>query len=324
MNCRRLVCFVTVFLGFTVFSYAQSLEEVIEARNNGTELMAAGELDSAIELFEKCIELASNVGEEAEEHKLVVESVLPALYLRKAKAILDARDYEGSISALSETITAAERFNNAEIKAQAEDAIAKAYYAVGASYYQAKDYDVAIKNLEQAVARDPNMTGAYFIMGVCFQSMQNTEKMEENYRLAMEKGAITGDTRNAQNAKNQLSKFFYNAGVSAQKVKKWDDSIIAFSKSLEIDDTNADAYYSLATSYNEKKSWDNVISNAEKALELRSGADQKSLDGIYYQLGTAYAGKKDNAKACECFKKVGDGPFYANAKYQIETALKCN
>jgi tetratricopeptide (TPR) repeat protein len=174
-----------------------------------------------------------------------------------------------------------------------------------------------------AIARDPDMAGAYFVLGVCYQNLQNEAKMDENYKLAIEKGTAIGDTKNAQSAKTQLTKYYNNAGATAQRAQKWDDAIAAFSKTVDVDPENSDAYYSLSSCYNSKKSWDNAISNGVKALELRSGGDAKALDGVYYQLGTAYAGKNDTAKACESFKKVANEPFLAGAKYQIETALKC-
>ena len=127
----------------------------------------------------------------------------------------------------------------------------------------------------------------------------------------------------AEPAKKALCKHYYNQGLEAMKQKKFDDALKSFTRIPEIDDASGDAYYQIASCHNYKKSWDNAIANAQKALKLKTDADAKDLDKVYYELGTAYAGKKDNGRACEFFKKVTSPPFLAGAKYQIETALKC-
>ena len=325
MKCIKLLSVAVVLFGCTVVGSAQTLQEVTEARNKGAELMAASDFDGAITELEKCVDLAKKVGEEADEHRLVAEGALPNLYLQKADKVTSTRDYPAALKALDDVVAAAEKYNNADVKAKAEKNIPQLYYAMGAADYSAKKYDDAVKNLDQAIARDPNMAGAYFIKGVCYQTLKDESKMAENYKLAIEKGTANGDASTTQKAKGQLSKYYYNAGIVARKAQKWDDAIAAFTKTVDADDTYADAYYAMASCYNSKKGWDNAIANGEKALQLKSaaGADTKALDPIYYELGTAHAGKNDNGKACEYFKKVVNEPFLKGAKYQIETALKC-
>jgi len=323
MKSIRLLTVVAVLLGITVISSAQTLQEVVEARNKGSELMAAKDLDGAIAELEKCVDLAKKVGEDAEEHQIVAESVLPNLFLQRANNINATRDFPATVEALEATIVAAEKYNNADIKEKAEKTLPQVFYAMGAADFQAQKFNEAIQNLDQAIARDPNMAGAYFIRGACYQSLKDEIKMEENYKLAMEKGTANNDVSTVQRAQTQLVRYYNNSGATAQKAQKWDDAIAAFKKTIEADIENSDAYYSLSTCYNSKKNWNDAISTGEKALELRSGGDAKALDGVYYQLGTAYAGKNDTAKACEYFKKVANEPFLAGAKYQIETALKC-
>jgi len=322
MKCIKLLSVVVILFGCTVIGSAQTLQEVTEARNKGAELMAANDFDGAITELEKCVDLAKKVGEEADEHRLVAEGALPNLYFQKASLI---KEHSAALKALEATVAAAEKYNNADVKAKAEKSIPQLYYAMGAADYSAKKYDEAVKNLDQAIARDPNMANAYFIKGVCYQTLKDESKMDENYKLAIEKGTANGDASTAQKAKAQLSKYYYNAGIVARKAQKWDDAIAAFNKTVDADGDFADAYYAMASCYNSKKGWDNAIASGEKALQIKSaaGADAKTLDPIYYELGTAHAGKSDNGKACEYFKKVVNEPFLKGAKYQIETALKC-
>jgi len=309
--------------GITVVSSAQTIQEVVESRNKGSELMAAGDLDGAIAELEKCVDLAKKVGEDAEEHQIVAESALPNLYMQKATKINATRDFPATLKALEVAVAAAEKYNNPGVKESAEKIIPQIYYAIGAADFQAKKFDEAIQNLDQVIARDPNMAMAYFIKGASYQSLKDEAKMEENFKLAIEKGTASNNAQAVQQSKTQLVNYFNAVGTTAQGAKRWDDAIAAFSKTTEIDNQNPTAYYSLAACYNEKKSWDNAIASLEKALEFRTEKDRWSLDGAYFQFGTAYAGKKDNDKACEYFKKIGAGNFQASAKYQIETVLKC-
>ena len=317
MKCIKMLSIAVALFGITMNSLAQTLQEVTEAYNKGAELMAAGNLDGAIAELEKCVELAKQVGEEAEDLQIVAESAVPGLYLQIATKLNQSRDFPATLEALKATVEAAEKYENADIKEKAKKTIPTVYYAMGIAAFQAQKFDEAIQNLEQVVARDSGNAGAYFVIGACYQSLKDEPKMDENYRLAIEKGTANGDAGNVQKAKSQLSRYYLNTGITAQRAKKWDDAIAAFSKTVEVDNTNADAYYSLLVCYVEKKSWDDALALEEKVLELKSG------DGAFYYLGSAYAGKKDNGKACEYFKKVGEGNFLAGAKYQIETALKC-
>ena len=324
MKCVKVLSIAVALFGITVMSSAQTLQDVADAYNKAGELLSKGDLDGVITEMEKCVELAKKVGtDEAEEIGIKAEVNLPTYYFQKAENLNKAKDYPATLKALEATVAAAEKYKNAGVKEKAEKTIPQIYYAMGVADFQAQKFNEAIKNLDQAIALDPGNVGAYFVRGVCFQQLKDEAKMEESYRLAIEKGTANGDATNAQKAKAQLVAYFNQAGSAAQGAKKWDDAIAAFSKTLEVDNQNSTAYYSLSVCYNEKKNWDNVISNLDKALEFRTDKDRWTLDGANFYLGTAYAGKKENDKACECFKKVGEGNFQASAKYQIETVLKC-
>ena len=320
MRCFKELSIAALLFGFTAFSSAQTMQEVTEAYNKGGELIAAKNMDGAIAELEKCVDLAKKVGAEAEEIQVLAEIALPGLYFEKAKSVLATRDYQATLQALETTIAAAEKYKSKEVKESAEKTVPQVYLQLGNTDYQAQKYEDAIKNFDQVIAREPNMARAYYVKGVCYQNLKDEAKMEESYKLAIEKGSATNDAQTVQGAKTALSRYFYNAGIAARRAQKWDDAIAAFTKTIEADESNFDAYFALTGSYNGKQSWDNAISTGEKALTIKDSG----LDGVYYELGTAFAGKKNNSKACEYFKKVGPGNFLQGAKYQIETALKCN
>jgi tetratricopeptide (TPR) repeat protein len=319
MRSIKLWGVAVVLLALMPVVSAQTLQESVEARNKGAELMGSGDIEGAIAELEKCVEISKQVGADADDNKLVAEKALPDLYLQKAVNILNTKDYEAALKAFDETIAVAEKYNNADVKEKAEKPVVNVYYAIGATAFQKNDLASAIENMDIVIARDPDYAKAYYIKGASYQKQKDEAKMSENYQLAIEKAEVDNDKTTLKNAKATLSKYYYNKGITSMQSKKYDDAIASFTKTTTADDTFADAYYRLASCYNAQKNWDLAINNGEKALEHKTG----DKDGIYFELGNAYKGKKDNAKACNAFKQVKAEPFVANAKYQIETVLKC-
>jgi tetratricopeptide (TPR) repeat protein len=299
---------------------AQTLQESIEARNRGAELMSNGDIEGAIAELEKCIEISKQAGTEADENRETAELAIPGLYLQKADKILDTKDYDAALKAFEEVIAVAEKYNNQDVKKKAEKPLPDIYYAIGATAFQKNDAATALKNLDLATARDADYAKAYYVKGAIYQKQQNEAQMSENYRLAVEKADLANDKKTAKSAKDALSRYFYNQGIKAMQEKRYDAAITAFGKTIEADETFSDAYYRTASCYNVKKSWDLAVTHAEQALQYKADGEK---DGIYFELGNAYLGKKDSAKACEAFKQVKSDPYVANAKYQIETVLKC-
>lgn len=301
---------------FAAVSSAQTLQESTEARNKGAELMSKGDIDGAIAELEKCVTISKSIGTEADENRTVAEAAIPGLYLQKADKVLDSKDYAAALKAFEATIASAEKYNNPDVLARAKKPLPLVYLAMGTAAYQANKPEDAVKSLDQAITLDPGMARAYYIKGAVYQKMANEAKMVESFKLAIEKGKAANDNATAKNAQTALRNFYYNNGIQALKVKKTDDAIAAFTEATAADNTYADAYYRLASCYNTKQQYDNAITNGEKALEL------KASDGVYYELGLAAYGKKDNGKACDYFKKITADQFLKAAKYYIDI-MKC-
>ena len=336
MKYIKLLSIVVALFGFTVIVSAQTMEDVVNARNNGANFMASGNLDEAIVEFEKCIELAIQVGEEAEMVQIEIEGALPNLYLQRVSKI-PRDDHSALLQALEATVAIAEKYNDTRAKENAERQIPQIYVAIGNKFRSEQKFEEAIANFEEAISINPNIAIAYFLKGVCYESMRDEPNMDESYKLAIEKGKESGDAQNARQAQERLRNYHRNAGArantEAQTMEnnkrpqrdvdaKFNDAIVSFTKALEVDDRDFDSYRGLITSYNGLKRWDDAIANGEKALEIKdSGAD-----AIWYGLGVAYVCKKDNAKACESFKKVttSEQRLFTAAKEYITNFLKCN
>ena len=69
-----------------------------------------------------------------------------------------------------------------------------------------------------------------------------------------------------------------------------------------------------------------VVSPALAGYFLRSGTGsiyEGQQAKYYYELGNAFVGKSDNEAACDAYKNAMFGAYAENAKYQVETVLKC-
>jgi tetratricopeptide (TPR) repeat protein len=72
-----------------------------------------------------------------------------------------------------------------------------------------------------------------------------------------------------------------------------------FKKAVELDPSNIDAHYSLATAYEDKEKYDLAIKEYEKVLELKP--DDKDT---MYSLGILYLIKNEKEKAFELVNKL--------------------
>ena len=314
----KFLSILVAFLGFTLCSFSQTLPDVVEARNRGTNFMGEGNIESAITEFERCIELAGLVGEDAVYIQFEIEQALPNLYFQLVSKV--PRDNHAAIlEALEKTVEVAERYNDNRTKENAERQMPQVIFALGAAAYQAQNYDEAVKFFDEVIARNPNHAGAYYIKGIIFENaLKDEDQMDENYRLALEKGREFGDARNAQLAQQRWRNYYYNTGVRAQGGQRWDEAIYSFTKSLEADDAHYESLLGLAISHNARRNWDQAIAFGERALQVKEDS------AVYWEIGRAYQGKNDNNKACESFRRVTDGPRLENARHEMQHVLRCN
>ena len=318
MKSIKLLSFVAVFFGFTFLSSAQTLQDVVDAYNSAREYQAVDNWDKVIAALERCIELSEQV-DDVEALRIQGEAiqVLPNSYLQKATKI-PKDDHPALLQALEEAVSVAQKYNDTRTMERAEREIPQVYAAMGNKFRLEQNFEEAITNFDEAILRNPNIAVAYFLKGVCYESMRDEPNMEENYRLAIEKGRAFGDAQNARQAQERLRNFYNTAGRRAFNERKWDDAIASFTQAIEVDDNFFEAYQFLIISYNGKSSWDNAIAYSAKALQI------KEEPRIFYELGVAYYGKKDNARACENFRKVKSGDQVVNARKYVTEILKCN
>ncbi len=93
-----------------------------------------------------------------------------------------------------------------------------------------------------------------------------------------------------------LSSVFYKRGLDYFNKGLFDQSILEFSKVIEIDPTNIDAVYHLAHAYYEDECYGIALKEIEKALEIN-----KSFSNAYFTRGLIYEKLKRYGEAIESY-----------------------
>lgn len=318
-NVKSLVLVMLFSISITGFS--QSMKEAVDAFNEGASLTKSNP-DGAIKAFEKCISISEKLGDEGNDTKEKAEQQLPLLYYTVALNSYKKKDFDAAIAGLNEAKVVSDKYGNKEISAKSEKIIPQFYYAKGSSEYKSKEYDAALASLDKAAELNPKYAKPYLVKATIYKAQNDTENMLMACDKAIEVGS-SGDKKTAESAKKLAKNTTYNNAVTAIGAKNWDVAETSLKKTTEYGNDTPDVHYQLGKVYVAQKKWDPAIASLNSAIQSDEG-DAAAKAKYYYELGNAFVGKGDNASACDSFKKAQHGEYAQNAKYQIETVLKCN
>ncbi len=140
----------------------------------------------------------------------------------------------------------------------------------GRSFYEKKNYDSAISDLEKAIELDPNDANMYYWRGFCFYEKEDFDNAISDFSKAIEL-----DPNDAN--------IYYWRGICFYDKEDFDNAISDFSKAIELNPSDPEHYYWRGRSFYEKKNYDSAISDLEKAIELDSNDSYSSdlLQSIY-------------------------------------------
>ena len=134
--------------------------------------------------------------------------------------------------------------------------------------------------------------------------------------------AKTEDDEAIGRIKKSVAVLYRNEANDAYKEKNYKTAIERANKSLEYDAESDNAYQLIGFSYIQQNQQKNAIEALEKCLALKESAT------IYNTLAGAYQKSGNNAKACQCYRKVVDPNMKAtaqqitNAQNQIKVVCK--
>lgn len=318
-NVKGLVLVMLFSISITGFS--QSMKEAVDAFNEGASLTKSNP-DGAITAFEKCINISEKLGDEGNDTKEKAEQQLPLLYYTVALNSYKKKDFETAIAGLNEAKTVADKYGNKEISTKSKKIIPQFYYAKGSSEYKSKEYETALASLDKAAELNPKYAKPYLVKASIYKAQNDTENLLAACDKAIEIGS-SSDKKTAESAMKLAKNTTFNNAVKAIGAKNWVEAETNLKKSIEYGNDTPDVHYQLGKVYVAQKEWDPAIASLNTAIQGDQG-DAVAKAKYYYELGNAFVGKGDNTSACDSFKKAQHGEYAQNAKYQIETVLKCN
>jgi tetratricopeptide (TPR) repeat protein len=119
----------------------------------------------------------------------------------------------------------------------------KALIKKGNEAYEKKEYDNAIKNYQQAAAKNPANATAQYNLGNALYKNNKTDEAVQAYD-----GALSNSTSNADKANA-----FYNKGVVLQNNKKLPECIDAYKNALKLNPQDEDARQNLQKALQQQK-----------------------------------------------------------------------
>ena len=323
INRVKIIVLVVGLYSITNLGFAQDLAQAREAYNKGVELVNQDQLESAMQSFQKVVEICDILeDEESVETKMAATDVIPGLQLRIASKYLSEKDFGKGIPALEKTIEYSNEYMDNATKEKAEGQLTKVYLAYGSSLMKSNKYEEADKYFDKVLDVDPKNAKVYLIKGVMCKQQEKSEGVKTNLMKSIEVASATNDRRTESSARDQGSKYFLKIALDAFNENNYNKCIENGNIALEFDPKQEDALFLLVQSYNKQSKWDEAINAGEKALVSSSDSEKKA--GVYFEMANAYKQKGEVTNACENFKNAMVGPYLENAKYQIEHILKCD
>ena len=320
-NIQKLAGLAVLLAGFVSGIYAQEKNDAIVIFNQGVELMKAND-PKAIETFEKCIALCDQIGDSAADVKAKAVSVVPDLYYKKAFNLLKTdKNIPAAIAASKVTLRMAEKYNDPNVIASAEQLLVQAYTNMASDYINAKDNMKAILEFDSVLMINPEHLPSIYNKALMYRGMSNTEKFTETIDLYIGKLKAAGDESKLEQPNKVARDYFRVAGGKANQANKLSEAVELLTKASQYGLDN-NLCYQFASVYNKQKKFDLAAEYAQKGLDMEKSTTPEDKAKYYYELGTAQAGKGDNATACETLKNAMYGPFLQAAKAQ-RTNMKC-
>ncbi|MFO7721887.1 MAG: hypothetical protein R6V49_01565 [Bacteroidales bacterium] len=313
---RMVVAAIIIML--TGNLYAQSIEQAAELFNEGRAFINEGNNKAAIDKLEASIRMCEEIGEEGDELRNQAISVVPNLYYNHSKSLFDANQIEESILMYRKTLEVAQKYNNLEVFTMTNNVLAQLFLKNGNDKFREKDYEAAVSDLKKSLEFDPKNTTTLLLMAYSYRRLDSTEAMINYFKATIDAGEQ--NDRNAPKAAEALMGHYMNTGARLLNARNTADGLKYLDTAATYGESG-DLWYYYAVGYNIEQKYDQAIEAAEKAITLDPN-NKENVAKYNFEIGSAYYGKKDNAKACEAYVKANFGRTALRAEPMIKS-LKC-
>lgn len=196
-----------------------------------------------------------------------------AIPVEKVHRLVSAQVNEKAVAELS--------FADSGILASAEDPLAR-----GIIYYNAGEYDNAVKELQTAIKDDPTNAEIYFYLGKCYTEKQFTDAVDAFKR--------------AVDLNPQYTEAYFHLGMVYNKLDMYREAIAALRQALQIEADHPGALLQIGIAYAMIKEYRAAVTMLEKAADMEMDAR------AYYALGISYAALNMASEAIQALQSAVD------------------
>jgi ribosomal protein S12 methylthiotransferase accessory factor len=169
-------------------------------------------------------------------------------------------------------------------------------FHIGVVYYQNKQYDKAVRKLEQSVyAGEQKTKVAFFQIGMCFQNLGRHSEAVNNFQKAL---AL------AEQDDEDLWQIYYRAGLSYSALGEHETALDFLNKAIGKESANTEVYPALGSCYQSLGKYSDALRFYDLAYSSRSDVDEAVCAGIDYQRGLCRLNLREYADAVESFTRV--------------------
>lgn len=320
---KKTLLFLSALAMITVKSFSQStLNDGIAAFNKGLEERQAENYTEALNQFDEALRIADSLGDEGEELKIKVETLLPQVYYQIGMSLYNQKKIDEAIEKFKETIDMGNKYNDGDAVMKASNALSQLYYYKGSTNYKQENFNDALDYFRKAIEMQSDNVRAYYMIEAVYKSLDDDDSLMTAAKRSMEVAKASNDNKYYDGSLKLAKDYFLVKANSAKDAKKFEEALKYVKYSLEFDAESPTTYLLLVQIYSSMQNWDEEIAAAEKGLEYEK-KDPAEQAKFYYEIGNAYKEKGDNEKACDAFKKASVGAFKESSEYQIQYVLKC-
>ena len=311
-----------IIMGFAVNVSAQTESEAVDALKDGVSKSQAKDYLGAIESFKKCVSIYDELGLSNSENRGTAASQITKTQYKYALGFYKEKKYDESIAEFQKLAEYSKTYDDPEQLKKSEKVIPQLYYFKGKTLLDEKDYDGALEALNKSIELDANYVNSYLRKAQLYDEKGDVENFKTTIDKAISISKTKKDSKSESAAMQMAGNVFLRAGADAVKHDNWNEAENYFNTLTQYKEADEEIYYQLAVIYNKQSKWDASIEASNKALELMGDVDTKDAK-IYYELGNSYYGKGDNAAACDAYSKANKGDYTEAAKYQMEHVVNC-
>ncbi len=320
-----LAVLMVLAITFSLFdvSEAQTREDAITTFNEGFSLFnEEGDNLGAIEKFKETVEIADQVGPEANDIRERAVGQIPRLAFMHAAQFVRERQLEDAIDAFEYTIELAEEYGDEQILSRSRGNLPPLYLNLGNQYYRNEQNEQALEMYQEALELNPSYVTAYYQMGLVHRRFGEMDQALEYFDTSIELAREAGEGDHVERSQRAARDYLVYRASEQIEEENYNRALDLLNRAAGYGESGS-MHYRFAETYNFLERHEDALASAQQAIELEDGG-ASDMARIYFELGIAHKGLGNTTDACSAFENALHGDFRSPAEHEIEHELNCN